>query len=207
MALVLEKGRKINLEKDDTGEQLTRVRIGLSWEMKPGLDADLDASVVLLGKNMKMWRDDSIVCYATPKSDDDRILSDDGAIEHAGDKREGHASGDVEGEGDDESIEIDLSKVASNTQNILVVITSYAKKGEDPVRFGRVKNATVRLYDIGGRAEKTVCEFDLSEDMGTWTSMEMAMLAREGKGWTFTALGHGVGSSRNGLEDVMSKYA
>jgi len=207
MALVLEKGRKINLEKEGTGEKLTKVRLGLKWVLKPGLDADLDASALLLGKNLKMWKDDSIVCYATPKSEDDRIVSEDGAIIHNGDARTGHAAEADEDAADDESIEMDLSKVASNTQNILIVITSYAEKGADPVRFGRVKNASVRLYDISSSAEKTICEFDLSEDMGTWTSMEMAMISRDGSGWTFTALGRGLGSGRNGLEDVMAKYA
>ncbi len=199
----LEKKEKLILEKEDTGEQLTKVRIGLRWEMKPGLEADLDASVVLLGKNMKMWQDDSVVCYATEKTNG-KILSDDGAIEHMGDERGDHVG---EGDGDDEEIEMDLTRVTSGIQHILVTITSYVKKGQDPVRFGRVKNATVRLYNLSGGEAETICEFDLSEDMGTWTSMEMGIFAREGRGWAFTALGVGVGSSRSGLEDVIAKYS
>ncbi len=191
----LEGKDKLKLEREDTGAQLTKVRIGLRWELKPGVDAGLDGSAVFLGESMKMWREDSLVCYATEPTGG-RILSDDGAVWLIGDARD-----------DQDEIEMDLTRIASGIQNILVVITSYNANGEDPLRFAYVKNATVRLYDLSWGGAETICEFDLSEDMGTWTSMEMGMFAREGRGWTFTALGVGVGSGRSGLGDVIAKYS
>ena len=198
MALELRKGDRITpdiLKKGNKGEALKVVRLGLSWEMKPGLDADLDASVVLLSHDGKMWAEDSIVYYGI-------LSSKDGAINHTGDVREGHTGDDA---GDDENIMIDLTKVSLNTQMILAVITSYSE-GE-PVRFGRVKNASVNLYsEVDGDSRK-LCGFDLSEDMSSYTSMEMAKLYRDGDSWGFEAVGNGLGSDANGLVNILKKYS
>lgn len=199
MPLELRKGEKITsdlLKKSNRGESLKVVRLGLSWSMKPGLDADLDASVVLLAHDGMMWAEDSIVFYS-------KLQSNDGAINHTGDVREGGSDDD---DGDDENIMIDLSKVSINTQSIMAVITSYSEGA--PIRFGSVKNATVKLYSVGSE-EKQLCSFDLTEDISAYTAMAMGKLSRDGDGWSFEAVGQGIGEgkSANGLEDVLNKYS
>ena len=206
MPLDLHKGEKItaeSLRKSNKGEALQKVRLGLSWTMKPGLDADLDASVVLLGNDGMMWAEDSIVFYH-------KLESNDGAIKHTGDVREG-GSEDQEGDNDDENIIIDLSKVSVSTQAILAVITSYPDddRPNEPIRFGSVKNATVKLYSEDSNGSHLLCSFDLTEDISAYTAMEMAKLTRDGDSWSFEAIGRGVGEGRtpNGLEDVLKKYS
>ncbi|MBN2695002.1 TerD family protein [bacterium] len=188
MPISLVKGERINLTKENPG--LQKLKIGLSWDMKPGLTADLDASILLLGDDGKMIREDSIVFY-------NQLTSFDGAVVHSGDNRTG------DGDGDDEVISVDLKKTQS--QEILAVITSYADPNQEAVVFGRIKNATVKLYDA--ETNEVLYVFDLTEDMSNATSMEMVRLYKHNGEWKFNAIGERVGSSKNGLEDVVNKYS
>ncbi|HQN07565.1 MAG TPA: TerD family protein [Thermoanaerobaculia bacterium] len=196
--LVLTKGSKLNLTKQ-SGGKLSKIRLGLYWSFREGLDADLDASVVFLGRDGKMWADDSIVYFNIPESAD-------GAVRHTGDVRGEGARDAAEGEEDLENILIELPKVTPNTVSIAAVITSYSD-GE-PIHFGRVKNATVRVYDESpGHDSKVLCSYDLAEDMSGFTSVAIAEIRRDGAEWVFHALDERIGRSRNGLEDVVEKYS
>lgn len=204
MPLDLRKGEKItaeSLRKSNRGEALEKVRLNLYWTTRQGLQADLDLSVVLLGNDGKMWAEDSIVFYH-------KLESNDGAIKHTGDVREGK---DEDQEGDEENIDIDLHKVSITTQSILAVATSYPDDGKPdvPIRFGSVKNATVKLYSEGPNGSNLLCSYDLTEDISPYTAMEMARLTRDGNGWSFQAIGQGVGKgdTANGLVDVLKKYS
>ncbi len=190
MAINLSKGDRINLSKDNPG--LQKVRVGLSWDTKPGITADLDASVFLLGEDEKLIGDDGLIFY-------NNTTSAEGAVVHSGDNRTGA------GDGDDETINIELSKVNPKVKSILVVLTSYAEQGSEKINFGRVKNATARLYD--GASGKVLNEFDLSEDMSDATSMEMVKIYRNNNEWKLAAIGEKAGSSYNGLEDVLNRYS
>ncbi len=188
MAINLVKGEKINLSKQNPG--LQKLKIGLSWDIKAGLTADLDASVLLLNEDGKMLKADSIVFY-------NQTTSFDNAVTHSGDSRSGDS------DGDDEVISVDLVKSQAN--QILAVITSYADANQDAVIFGRIKNATVRLYN--GETNEVLYTFDLSEDMSNATSMEMVKLYKHNNEWKFNAIGERVGTAKNGLEDVLTKYS
>lgn len=191
MALQLTKveaGQRINLSKDHAG--LKKVRIGLSWDVKEGVEADLDASLLILGDNEKMLSEDSIVFY-------NKLEMYNGAIKHSGDERTGAA------EGDDESITVDLSKLPAEVKIMVAVITIYGKQGSS-VTFGRVKNASVRLYNAD--ANQGLYEFDLSEEASRGTAVEMARIYLKDGEWRFTTLGDIVGTAANGLEDVINKY-
>ena len=184
MPVSLIKGERVSLDKG-----LKVVKVGLSWDIRTGLTADLDASILLLGKNDKMLNDSAIVFY-------NKLESDDGAISHSGDNREGGS------ENDDEVISVNLDKTVA--ESLLICITSYASPNQDAVIFGRVKNAKVRLYDAENN--NVLYEFDLTEDMSNSTSMEMAKLYRHNGSWKFSAIGERVGTAKNGLEDVYNKY-
>ncbi len=191
MALQLQKveaGQRINLSKDHAG--LKKVRIGLSWDVKEGVEADLDASLLVLGDNEKMLAEDSIVYY-------NKLEMYGGAIKHSGDERSGAA------EGDDETITVDLSKLPADVKTMLAVITIYGKQGAS-VTFGRVKNASVRLYNAD--TNQGLYEFDLSEEASRGTAVEMARIYLKDGEWRFTTLGDIVGTAANGLEDVINKY-
>jgi len=195
MALQLKKGGTLQLKKESGQPAVTKIRLGLGWAFKPGLETDLDASVLFLGNNEKMWAEDSLVFYH-------KLMSDDGAVIHQGDVRGEEAGGD---DGDDEEITIDLTKVSPLTKSLLAVVTSYSD--HEPVFFGRVASAYVKIYDESKPNEKKeLATFDLSEDMSNFTAMTMGRLDRVGDHWEFHAVNEGVGKSANGLEDIIAKY-
>jgi len=189
MAINLIKGEKINLAKDNPG--LQNIRVGLSWDVKLNLTADLDAAVLILGENDKLLNDNSLVYYSNLKSEDQ-------AVEHKGDNRDGS------GDGDDETVLIDLSKVTTKAKSVLIILSSYAGENDQPVIFGRVQNATARIYD--DKKGTTLYEFDLSEDMSNATSMEMVKFYRHNNEWKMASVGEKIGTSKVGLEDVLKKY-
>ena len=190
MALQLVKaGDRINLTKEQAG--LKRIKIGLSWDVKEGVTADLDASVLILDQNEKMLAEDSIVFYR-------KLEAYGGNIKHSGDERTGAA------EGDDEAITIDLSKMPNEVQILLAAITIYGTEQTGLVTFGRVKNASVRLYNAD--TNQALYQFDLTEDASRGTAVEMARIYRKDDEWRFTTLGDIVGTSLNGLENIVNKY-
>ncbi|GAB2589409.1 TerD family protein [Spirosoma areae] len=190
MALQLVKaGDRINLSKEQAG--LKKLKIGLSWDVKEGVTADLDASVLILDQNEKMLTEDSVVFY-------NKLEAYGGAIKHSGDERTGAA------DGDDETITIDLGRLPNDVQIVTAVITIYGVGQISPVTFGRVKNASVRLYNAD--TNQALYQFDLSEDASRGTAVEMARIYRKDGDWRFTTLGDIVGTSANGLEDIINKY-
>jgi tellurium resistance protein TerD len=158
--------------------------------VKEGVTADLDASVLVLNAQEKMLNEDSIVFY-------NQLELYNGAIKHSGDER----SGDKEG--DDEMITIDLSKLPADVKILLAVITIYGES-QSSINFGRVKNASVRLYDAD--KNQALYEYDLSEEASRGTAVEMARLYFKDGSWRFTALGDIIGTSPNGLVDIINKY-
>ena len=105
MSVSLTKGGNVSLSKEEPG--LTKILIGLGWDarMSDGADFDLDASAFLLGPGDRVRSDDDFIFY-------NNLRSADGSVEHTGDNRTG------EGEGDDESLKVDLSRVPADVQKI-----------------------------------------------------------------------------------------
>ena len=199
MALELRKvsaGERINLSKEQAG--LKKFKIGLSWDVKEGVEADLDASLLILGDNEKMIAESSILFYNSPKNTQGKPSLYNDAIVHSGDERSGAA------EGDDETISVDLSKLPADVKIMLAVITIYGENQSSPVTFGRVKNAAVKLYN--GDTNQALYQFDLTEDASRGTAVEMARIYLKDGEWRFTTLGDIVGTSANGLSDIVNKY-
>src|SRR6476661_11213684 len=111
MSINLEKGGRINLSKEAPG--LKNAGIGLGWDTNitdTGAAFDLDASVFMLGANAKIPSEEYFVFYNNKESPD-------GSVIHLGDSRTG------EGVGDDETVTVDLTKVAAAVQEIVFVVT------------------------------------------------------------------------------------
>jgi tellurium resistance protein TerD len=203
----MERGTRLNLSKEQPA--LRRVRLGLSWDVKEGVTADLDASVLCLtgeeGSEKLVGTLDTntgvksgCVWYGSAEKLDGKPTYANGAIIHNGDNRTG------EGEGDDEEIIINLDKIPDEVTHILSVITIYNEDGAEKVNFGRVKNASVRVYnDETGEA---LYEFDLTEDASNGTAVEMTRLYKKGGDWRLATLGEVVGETQNGLEAILVKY-
>ena len=175
MALSLSKGGNLSLTKEAPG--MTKVLVGLGWDARStdGQDFDLDASAFLLKADGKVRADSDFIFY-------NQLKSVDGSVEHTGDNRTG------EGDGDDEAIKVDLSKVPADIDKIAFTVTIH----EAEVRkqnFGQVRNAFIRIVNQDTNSE--VARYDLAEDASTETAMIFAELYRNGSEWKFRAVGQG----------------
>ena len=179
----LEKGQRVNVE-------LQKFTIGLGWDTNSsstGVDFDLDASAFILGENKKLLSDENFVFY-------NNLKSPDGSVEHTGDNLTG------EGEGDDESIRIDLSKITPNAYEICFVVTIH-KADERKQTFGQVHNSFIRIFNTDTNEE--IMKYELEEDFSIETAVEFGRLYRRNGQWKFEAIGVGM---KGGLQDYVNKY-
>ena len=186
MSINLQKGQRVDLTKTNPG--LQDVMVGLGWDVnESGGDAfDLDALAFLIGENGKA-QDGDIVYF-------NNLKHSSGAVIHQGDNLTG------EGDGDDEQIEIFLSKVPASIQKIAICVAIYQADARKQ-NFGMVQNAFVRLVDNSNSNE--IIRYDLSEDYSIETAVVMGELYRHNGEWKFTAKGEGV---RDGLNGLISRY-
>ncbi|GAB3081467.1 TerD family protein [Nocardioides zeae] len=184
MGITLQKGGNVSLAKA-AGAPLTKLSIGLGWDVRSttGADFDLDASALLLGETGKVLSDQHFVFY-------NNLTSPDGSVHHTGDNLTG------EGDGDDEAIEVDLTLVPAQVQRIVfpVSIHDAHARGQS---FGQVTNAFIRVVDAVRGSE--VARFDLTEDASTETAMVFGELYLRDGDWKFRAIGQGYASGLLGI--------
>ncbi|MFD1951783.1 TerD family protein [Sphingomonas arantia] len=175
MSISLSKGGNVSLSKEEPG--LTRILIGLGWDTRStdGSAFDLDASAFLLSGTDRVRSDADFIYY-------NNLRSADGAVEHTGDNRTG------EGDGDDEALKVDLSRVPADVQKVAITVTIH--EGETKRQnFGMVANAFIRIAnDATGRE---ITRFDLAEDASTETAMIFGEVYRHNSDWKFRAVGQG----------------
>ena len=175
MAISLGKGGNLSLTKTDPS--LSKILIGLGWDERAtdGNDFDLDASAFLLSISGKVRSDADFIFY-------NQLRSSDGSIEHTGDNRSG------QGDGDDESVKVDLSRVPADIDKIVITVTIHDADARRQ-NFGQVANAFIRVVnDVTGQE---VVRFDLAEDYSTETAMVFGELYRHSSEWKFRAVGQG----------------
>lgn len=91
-------------------------------------------------------------------------------------------------DGDDEQIQIDLSKVPSNVVRIAFTVTIYDAEGRRQ-NFGQVSNSFIRIVDEVTNTE--LIHYDLGEDFSIETAVVVGELYRHNGGWKFNAIGSG----------------
>ncbi len=186
MAISLQKGGRFNLTKKEPS--LSKIMIGLGWEMKPGSALDLDTSVFMLGENHKLPQDEYFVFY-------NNLRSPDSAVQHTGDNRNGA------GEGDDEMILANLNKIDPVVSELLVVASIHDALTRNH-HFGLLKEAYIRLMDVENNRE--ILRYDLDDQFADYTEVEFGRLKRLHNEWYFIASGEG---SKQGLEGYVNTYA
>jgi tellurium resistance protein TerZ len=173
MTITLTKGQKVSLAKRGGGA-LTTVRMGLAWDpvrkrtlfgSRPQT-IDLDASALLFDSA------GNLVDQVWFK----QLDSKDGSVHHTGDNLTG------EGEGDDESIQVDLTRVPPSVTTLVFTVNSFT--GQD---FTQIANATCRLVDEANGGTE-IAKYNLTGS-GPHTAQIMAKLTRDPTGWSMTALG------------------
>ena len=184
MAINLQKGQRENINAP-------KFIIGLGWDTNAaatGGSFDLDASVFILGENKKLLSDQHFIFY-------NNLKSPDSSVEHTGDNLTG------DGDGDDEQIKVDLSKVDPKATEICVVVTIHEGEARKQ-NFGQVRNSFVRVFDPNTNAE--ILKYELEEDFSIETAVEFGRLYKKDGNWKFEAVGMGM---RGGLQDYLSRYS
>lgn len=184
MAINLTKGQRIDVGLQQAG-------IGLGWN--PNAQAsteayDLDTSAFMLTESGKLVGNDFFVYYNQP-------VSPDGAVRSSGDNQDG------EGDGDDETLLVNLGSVDPRVAEIIVVVTIH-EAAERKQNFGQVRNAFIRIYDQANGQE--ICKYELDEDFSTESAVEFGRLYRRGGAWKFEAIGRG---HTGGLEGLLNQYS
>lgn len=183
MAINLQKGQRENLNAQ-------KFIIGLGWDTNTsstGGDFDLDASVFILGENKKILSDSHFVFYNNLKSPNDAVV-------HSGDNLTG------DGDGDDEQIVVDLSKIDADASEICVVVTIHEAETRKQ-NFGQVRNSFIRIVDANSNQE--LLKYELEEDFSIETAVEFGRIYKRNGEWKFEAVGSGM---KGGLEDYLNKY-
>jgi len=175
MAISLQKGGNVNLSKE--APNLTKVIVGLGWDPRAtdGAAFDLDASAFLQKTDGKVRGDSDFVFY-------NNLKSPDGSVTHMGDNTTGV------GEGDDEKLTVDLSRVPPEVDKISFCVTIHDADARRQ-NFGMVGKAFIRCVNANG--DKELARYDLSEDSSTETAMIFGELYRAGADWKFRAVGQG----------------
>ncbi len=182
MAINLQKGQRETLNAQ-------KFTIGLGWDTNSsasGKAFDLDASVFMLTEAGKIPADEFFIFY-------NNANSPDGAVTHTGDNKTG------DGDGDDEQVLVDLSRIDQRVTQICIVVTIHDADTRRQ-NFGQVRNSFIRIADASG-AE--LVKYELDEDFSIETAVEFGRIYKRGAEWKFEAVGMGM---KGGLGDYLARY-
>jgi tellurium resistance protein TerD len=183
MAISLQKGQRESINAP-------KFTIGLGWDTNSsstGVGFDLDASVFVMGENKKVLSDEHFVFY-------NNLKTPNGAVQHSGDNLTG------DGDGDDEQIKVDLSKIEDAAQEICIVVTIHDAATRNQ-NFGQVRNSVIRIFNTDTNEE--ILKYELEEDFSIETAVEFGRIYKRNNEWKFEAVGAGM---KGGLEDYLKKY-
>ena len=188
MAINLTKGQKVYLTKGNPG--LKKLMVGLGWDVNAfdsGADFDLDAAAFMLGDNGKCPTEKEFIFYGN-------LTHPSESLKHMGDNLTG------EGEGDDEQIFVDLSKIPANVSKVAFTVTIYEAESRGQ-NFGQVSNSFIRIVDES--TGKELIHYDLGEDFSIETAVVVGELYKHNGEWKFNAIGSGF---QGGLAALCGHY-
>lgn len=208
-AQTVEVGQKINLSKA-VGRAVTKYAIGMEWDEKDGMKADVDVSLILFKDGSPLPGNNN---GGTPN-----CLVFYGRLEAAGIKAYGdNTTGDnaefTTTTGCDEQVDIDLSAV--EVDEIRVFASTHSEMYEngqptgvegDPIIFGRVANPVVTVFDNTASPAKPLYDVELDEEADMATSVEVAKFYLHKGDWKFTSMADEIGRTAFGLNGIISKY-
>lgn len=216
MAIRLEKGQRINLIKEESGAKLTNFCVGCNWGMietgrtrevvdnegflgfgrkthfvKEKIAVDLDLSCIMVDENGNIidhiyspeYRVDFLRQYGMPPG---KLDSNDRALHHTGDDREGDEDGD---DGlDNEIITVDLARVSPKVNQIFFFLNNCGT--ED---FSQIPYATIRMFE--GKPDcppkQVFASYDVAAEAQYRGKLALIMgkLYRKNTDWKFAAIG------------------
>lgn len=188
MPISLAKGQKVDLTKGNPG--LKNLMVGLGWDVNTfdsGAAFDLDAAAFMVSENGKCPTDKDFIFYGN-------LEHMSGSVKHMGDNLTG------EGDGDDEQVQVDLSKIPANISKVAFTVTIYEAESRRQ-NFGQVSNAFIRIVDEATNQE--LIRYDLGEDFSIETAVVVGELYRHNGEWKFNAIGSGF---QGGLAALCGHY-
>jgi stress response protein SCP2 len=208
LAISLQKGQRVDLTKGNPG--LSKIMVGLGWDPVQsgksgggglfgglfggggaggGANVDCDASVIMLGANDKIQNNKDVIYFGNLKSND-------GSVQHSGDNLTG------DGDGDDEQVMVDLSRVPQSVQKLVFVVNIYdcVKRKQ---HFGMIRNAFIRVVNPSNNNE--LIRYNLSDDYSGQTSLVVGEIYRHNTEWKFAAVG--TGTTAASLSEVVRSYS
>jgi stress response protein SCP2 len=201
LAINLQKGQRVDLTKSNPG--LSKIIVGLGWDpVQSGgggffsslfgggaQNIDCDASVIMLGENDRLQNNNDVVYFGN-------LRSRCGSVQHSGDNLTG------EGDGDDEQIMVDLSRVPANIQKLVFVVNIYdcVKRKQ---HFGMIRNAFIRIVNPSN--QQALLHYNLTEDYSGRTCLIAGEIYRHANEWKFAAIGSGTNAAS--LGDIVRSYA
>jgi stress response protein SCP2 len=202
---------KFNLTKLGSGERfalsknlgLDNIRVELTWQ-----NGDLDAQAWLLNNDGIIVNDEGFVFYNSTNRTDSfdrakygnkknylektRPLSADGAVLGPKDELRGGI----------ETINICLSKIAPDVQEVAISATVYTPNDDNVETFGQVENAKITVIDE--ESGDALCCHELSSDYQTEDACVAARFVINDDGeWAFEAMGNGY---NGGLQTLVDMY-
>ncbi len=200
MAIRLEKGQRINLEKSN-GSKLTNFCVGCNWGAivtskgffglgKSVKDVDLDLSCVMFDANgnlvdhiySPLYKREFLARYGMPPG---KVDSLDRALHHSGDDLHGDTDGD---DGlDNEIITVDLNRVNPNVDQIFFFLNNCGR--ED---FAQIPYASIRMYEgTPQRVKEVFASYDVAAEprYAGMTALIMGKLYKRNGEWKFSAIG------------------
>jgi tellurium resistance protein TerZ len=202
MAIVLEKGQRINLEKSN-GTKLLNICVGVNWGaietkgffgQKKIEAVDLDASCATFDDTNKALE---VIYFGNLKSKN-------GSIKHSGDDLVGDTGGD---DGlDNEIITVDLQKIDPAATKIAFVLNSF--RGHD---FKTIPFASIRIYEgTPTRVNEVFATYDIANgpSFAGKVSMVLGVLYKRNGDWKFNAIGESTDDRKleGTLQTVITKY-
>lgn len=196
MSISLVKGQKISLTKDNEG--LSRIAVGLGWDENKGLrgffsgghSIDCDATAFLL-RNDKLSSSSGTADEVSFRNGS----AQNNCVKHSGDNLTGA------GDGDDETINVDLDKVPEDVNKIIFVVNIYQAESRKQ-DFGMIKNAFIRVYNREDKQE--LCKYNLSDDYKGKTALICGEIYRHNGEWKFNAIGEG--TDDKSIQDLRKRY-
>jgi stress response protein SCP2 len=209
LAINLQKGQRVDLTKGNPG--LSKIMVGLGWDPVQssgksgggglfgslfggggaggGANVDCDASVIMLGANDKIQNNKDVIYFGNLKSND-------GSVQHSGDNLTG------DGDGDDEQVMIDLSRVPGNIHKLVFVVNIYdcVKRKQ---HFGMIQNAFIRIVNPTNNSE--LIKYNLTDNYSGLTSLVVGEIYRHGNDWKFGAIGSGTNAAS--LSEVVRSFS
>lgn len=185
--ITLKKGANISLSKEAPG--LRKILVGLGWDVNKyhgNEDFDLDVSAFMLGSDGKVISNAEFIFYGQPEHYT-------GAVVYSGDNRTGA------GDGDDETLKIDLSKIKPEVQKIAITISIDQAKSRSQT-FGNVDNSYIRI--VNDETNEEVVRYDLTEEYSLENALCAGELYRYNGEWKFKAVGAGFTNELKGFTDM-----